>query len=43
MAKKWSEMTEQEIKGANTGTNVFLSASYKILNAIEDISVKFYI
>lgn len=38
-----SEMTEQEIKGANTGTNVFLSASYKILNAIEDISVKFYI
>lgn len=37
------EMSEAEIKKANTGTNVFLQASYKILNAIEDISVKFYI
>lgn len=36
-------MSEQEIKEANTQTNVFLQASYKILNAIEDISVKFYI
>lgn len=38
-----SEMTEQQIKEANTQTLVFLQASYKILNAIEDISVKFYI
>lgn len=38
-----AEMTEQEIKEANTGTNVFITSSYKILNAIEDISVKFYI
>jgi hypothetical protein len=36
-------MTEQEIKKANTGTQVFLKSQYKILNAIEDISVAFYI
>lgn len=38
-----TDMTEGEIKEANTQTFVFLQASYKILNAIEDISVKFYI
>lgn len=38
-----TDMTEREIKEANTQTYVFLQASYKILNAIEDISVKFYI
>ena len=38
-----TDMTEQEIKNQNTQTNVFLMAKYKILNAIEDISVKFYI
>lgn len=37
------DMTEQEIKKANTQTFVFLSSTYKILNAIEDIKVKFYI
>lgn len=37
------DMTVQEIKEANTQTFVFLKSSYKILNAIEDIAVKFYI
>ena len=37
------DMTEQEIKEANTQTYVFLQSKYKILNAIEDISVKFFI
>lgn len=36
-------MSDQEIKEANTRTKVFLKANYKILNAIEDISVNFYI
>lgn len=36
-------MSEQEIKEANTSSYVWLQASYKILNAIEDITVKFYI
>ena len=35
-----SEMTEQEIKEANTGSFVFLLATVKILDAIEDISLK---
>lgn len=34
-----SEMSEQEIKEAPTGTNVFLRASIKILDAIEDIEL----
>ena len=38
-----SEMSEQEIKEANTQTFVFLLARYKILNAIEDISVRMFI
>lgn len=38
-----TEMTEQQIKEENTQTFVFLMSKYKILNAIEDISVKFYI
>lgn len=38
-----SEMTEREIREANTQTFVFLQAKYKILNAIEDISIKFYV
>jgi len=36
-------MKELDIKKANTGTNVYLQATYKILNAIEDIRIKFYI
>lgn len=36
-------MTEQEIKEANTQTFVFLMSKYKILSAIEDINVNFYI
>lgn len=38
-----TDMTEQQIKEENTQTYVFLKATYKILNAIEDIKVKFYI
>lgn len=34
-----SEMTEQEIKEANTADKVFLKASTKILDAIEDIDL----
>ncbi len=37
------DMTEKDIKEANTQSYVFLKASYRILNAIEDISIKFYI
>lgn len=32
-------MTELEIKEANTGTNVFLEAKFKVINAIEDITL----
>lgn len=32
-------MTEQEIKEANTKTNVFIAISFKIVNAMEDIVV----
>jgi len=35
-----SEMTEQEIKEANTDDKVFLKANIKILDAIEDIDLK---
>ncbi len=35
-----SEMTEQEIKEANTADKVFLRANIKILDAIEDIDLK---
>ena len=38
-----SGMSEQEIKEYNTGTNVYISSSFKILNSIEDINIKFYI
>lgn len=38
-----SNMSDQEIKEANTQTKVFISSKYKILNAIEDISVEFFI
>ena len=34
-----SEMTEQEIKEANTGDKVFLAATIRILDAIEDIDL----
>lgn len=34
-----SAMTEQEIKEANTGDKVFLAASVKILDAIEDVAI----
>ena len=37
------DMTEQEIKEANTSTYVWILATYHILNAIEDITVNFYI
>lgn len=36
-----STMTEQEIKECNTGSRVFLSASCKLLDAIEDVDLKF--
>ena len=38
-----SEMSEQEIKEANTKSNVFMEGSYHILYAIEDITVNFNI
>ena len=34
------EMTDDEIKRANTGTNVFLKATLSILDAIEDVTLK---
>ena len=34
-----SVMKEQEIKEANTGSKVFIAASIKILDAIEDIDI----
>lgn len=37
------EMTDQEIKEANTKTFVFIRSSFKILNAIEDIDAEFNI
>lgn len=36
-------MKDIDIKKGNTGTNVFLNGKYKIANAIEDISIKFYV
>lgn len=36
-------MTEQEIKTANTGDKVFLAASIRILDAIEDIDIEIII
>ena len=38
-----SEMSEQEIKEANTKSEVFITGSYHILYAIEDIAVRFNI
>lgn len=38
-----SSMTEQEIKEANTGDKVYLKASIKILDAIEDIDLEIII
>lgn len=38
-----SEMNEQQIKEANTKSNVFIKGSYHILYAIEDIAVQFEI
>lgn len=37
------EMTEQQIKEANTQTFVFIESKFKILNAIEDIQINFSI
>lgn len=34
-----ANMTEEEIKAANTGTNVFLAISLKVVNAMEDVKV----
>ncbi len=36
-------MSLQQIKEANTRTNVFVKAKYKILNAMEDFDVEFFI
>lgn len=38
-----SEMTDQEIKEANTDTHVFLLANISILDAMEDVSLEIYI
>ena len=38
-----SEMTEQEIKVANTGDNVYITSTISILDAIEDITLAFTI
>ncbi len=38
-----SNMKDLDIKKANTGTVVFIKANIKVLNAIEDISIEFYI
>lgn len=38
-----SDMSEQEIKQANTGTYVFIKASFIPLDAIEDVSIPFII
>ncbi len=38
-----SEMDEQEIKEANTRSNVFIKGAYHILYAIEDITISFEI
>lgn len=38
-----SSLNEQEIKQYNTKTNVFIAARFKILNAIEDITLNCYI
>lgn len=38
-----SELSEQEIKEANTGDKVFLAASIKILDAVEDIALNIVI
>lgn len=38
-----SEMSEQDIKEANTKSEVFIAGSYHILYAIEDVAVKFNI
>ena len=35
-----SEMTEQEIREADTGSHVFLLIRCKILDAIEDIDIQ---
>ena len=38
-----SEMTEEEIKMADTGAKVFLKGGAKILDAMEEITLPFYI
>lgn len=38
-----AEMTEQEIREANTGTYVFLSVDIKPIDAIEDVHIKIYV
>jgi hypothetical protein len=38
-----SDMTEQEIKEANTGSEVFLRATISILDALEDVTFNIYI
>lgn len=37
------EMSDQEIREANTGTHLFLSGSLKILDAMEDVDINFNI
>ena len=36
-------MSEQEIKGANTGTHVFLSIYINPIDAMEDVAVNIYL
>ncbi len=38
-----AEMTEQQIREANTGTYVFLSVDIRPIDAIEDVHVKIYV
>ena len=38
-----AEMTEQQIREANTGTYVFLAIDIKPIDAIEDVKIKIYL
>lgn len=41
--KKLEDLTDEEIKKANTGTHVFLRAAVSILDAMEDFDIDIYI
>lgn len=38
-----AEMTEQQIREANTGTYVFLAIDIRPIDAIEDVHIKIYL